>query len=93
MKTIEAFLPQIHNITKRYGASNVRLFGSLAKGTARSSSELDLLVDLMSDRDLIDLISIKQELEAITGFKVDIVTEKGLSKHLREKILNEAIPL
>jgi predicted nucleotidyltransferase len=47
----------------------------------------------MSDRDLIDLSSIKQELEAITGFKVDIVTEKGLSKHLREKILNEAIPL
>ena len=93
MKTIDSFLPQIHDITYRNGALNVRLFGSMAKGTATPSSDLDLLVDLAPGRDLLDLIGIKQEIEAVTGFKVDVVTENSLSKHLREKILHEARPL
>jgi len=93
MKPLEEFLPQIHNITNRHGAFNVRLFGSRAKGNATASSDLDLLIDLAPGRDLFDLISIKQELEAATGFKVDVVTVNSLSKHLRKIILKEAKPL
>ena len=93
MNTIEDFIPQIQEITHRNGALNVRLFGSWAKGTATPSSDLDLLVDLVPGRDLFDLIGMKQELEAVTGFKVDVVTENSLSRHLREKILHEARPL
>jgi len=93
MNTIDDFIEQIQEITHRNGASNVRLFGSWAKGTATASSDLDLLVDLLPSRDLFDLIGMKQEIEAVTGFKVDVVTENSLSKHLREKILHEARPL
>jgi predicted nucleotidyltransferase len=90
MKTIDKFSRQIQDITSKNGALNVRLFGSMAKGTATSSSDLDLLVDLAPGRDLLDIIGIKQEIEAVTGLRVDVVTEKSLSKHLREKILHEA---
>lgn len=93
MKPFDEFLPQIHTITNRHGAFNVRLFGSMAKGNATASSDIDLLIDLAPGRDLFDLIGIKQELEAVTGLKVDVVTEKSLSKHLRKKILREAKPL
>ena len=93
MKPFDKFLPQIQNITNRHGAFNVRLFGSMARGNATDSSDLDLLIDLAPGRDLFDLISIKQELEAVTGFKVDGVTENSLSKHLRKIILEEAKPL
>lgn len=93
MKPLDKFLPQIHDITKRYGAHNIRLFGSMARGTATASSDIDLLIDLAPGRDLFDLIGIKQEIEAVTGFKVDVVTEKSLSKHLRSIILKEAKPL
>lgn len=65
----------------------------MAKGTATPSSDIDLLVDLAPGRDLFDLIGMKQEIEALTGLRVDIVTERSLSKHLREKILHEARPL
>ena len=44
-------------------------------------------------RDLLDLIALKQELEERIGRKVDVVTEKGLSPHLRERILRQANPL
>lgn len=93
MENIEKFFPKIYDITRRYGAFNVRLFGSMARGTATASSDLDLLIDLAPDKDLLDLIGIKQEIEAVTGCKVDVVTEKGLSKHLRQEILKEAKPL
>lgn len=93
MKPLDKFRPQIHEITSRYGAYNIRLFGSISRGTDTASSDLDLLIDLAPDRDLFDLIGIKQEIEAVTGFKVDIVTEKSLSKHLRTTILKEAKPL
>lgn len=72
---------------------NIRLFGSMARGTATASSDLALLVDLAPNRDLFDLIGIKQKIETVTGFKVDVVTEKSLSKHLRESILKDAKPL
>lgn len=93
MKTIDKFSRQLQEITSKNGALNVRLFGSMAKGTATPSSDLDLLVDLAPGRDLFDLISMKQEIEALTGLRVDVVTERSLSKHLREKILHEARPL
>lgn len=93
MNTIDDFLPQIQEITHRNGALNVRLFGSWAKGTATASSDLDLLIDLAPGRDLFDLIGMKQELEAVMGFKVDVVTKNSLSTHLQEKILHEARPL
>jgi predicted nucleotidyltransferase len=90
MRTIDDFLQQIQEITHRNGALNVRLFGSWAKGTATASSDLDLLIDLAPGRDLFDLIGMKQELEAVIGLKVDVVTKNSLSKHLQEKILHEA---
>ncbi|MCB2218454.1 MAG: nucleotidyltransferase domain-containing protein [Desulfobulbaceae bacterium] len=55
----------------------MRLFGSRAKGIAAPDSDLDLLVDLASGRDLFDLLEMKPELEAATGLRVDPVTEKN----------------
>ena len=81
---------RIREIAGRHGARRLRVFGSRARGTAREASDLDLLVDFESGRDLLDLISLKQELEALLGCVVDVVTEAGLSPHLRESVLREA---
>ena len=51
------------------------------------------MVDLKQGRDLLDLIGFNQEFEERISRKVDVVTEKGLSPHLRETILNQARPL
>ncbi len=83
----------VKEVARRHGASRVRLFGSRAKGIAAPDSDLDLLVDLASGRDLFDLIEMKQEREAATGLRVDLVTEKSLSKYLRAKIIEEARPI
>ncbi len=77
----------------RHGATNVRIFGSFARRQASATSDLDLLVVLEEGRSLLDLVGLKQEVEGITGRRVDVVTERALSPFLRDRVLSEAIPL
>jgi len=84
---------QILAIAKKYGAYNVRIFGSLARGEARPDSDIDFLVEMEPGRSLFDLGGLLYDLEQLLGVEVDVVTEKGLRARLREKVLQEAIPL
>lgn len=84
---------QILQIAEKHGASNLRIFGSVAKGKARQSSDLDILIELEPGKSLLDHAALLQELEKLLGCKVDVVTEKGLKERIREQVLQEAVPL
>ena len=90
---IEHNIKEIRAIARAHGATRIRVFGSHAKGTANEPNCLDLLVDLEEGRDLLDLVGLKQDLEALLGCPVDVLTEGALRPYLREKILQEAKPL
>jgi len=80
-------------IAERHGASNVRVFGSVARGEARPDSDVDILVDLELGRSLFDHAQLQIDLEALLDRKVDVVSARGLRSHLRDRVLQEAIPL
>jgi len=84
---------EILRIAARHGASNVRIFGSVARGEAGKDSDIDLLVELEQGRSLLDQAGLMVELEDLLGRKVDVVTEQGLYWLLRRRILKEARPL
>ena len=77
----------------KYGAYNVRVFGSVARGEADEKSDIDLLVNMEPDRSLFDLGGLLTDLEDLLGCKVDVVTEKGLRDRIRERVLKEAVAL
>jgi len=62
------------------GASNVRVFGSVARGTAGPSTDVDLLVDFESGRTLVDHVGLWRDLEALLGAIVDVVSAGGLTE-------------
>jgi hypothetical protein len=80
-------------IAARHGASNLRLFGSVVRGEERDDSDVDLLVDLAEDRGFADYLALVEELEAALSRRVDIVTERSLSRHFRPFSEAEAQPL
>jgi hypothetical protein len=80
-------------VANQYGAKNVRLFGSVARGEAAAASDIDLLVHMDEGRSLLDLVGFWQDLEQLLGCKVDVLADDGLSPYLRDRILAEAVPL
>ena len=84
---------QIKKVAKKYGASNIRVFGSISRGEETPESDIDLLVDFEADRSLFDLVRLKLELEELLGYKVDLVTEKAMHRLISSRVIKEAIPL
>lgn len=90
---IEQHREQIQEIAARHGAHDIRIFGSLARGEGDSESDVDLLISLEKGRTLLDIVSLKQDLEEALGRSVDVVTERSLSSTLRPVVLREAVAL
>ncbi len=84
---------EILTTAARHGARNVRVFGSVARGQADDKSDIDLLVDMEPGRSLLDLGGLWHDLNTLLGVKVDVVTEKGLRRRIRDRVIKEAIPL
>jgi len=83
----------ILRIAARYGAYNVRIFGSVARGEADEQSDIDFLVNMEPGRSLFDLGGLLADLEDLLGCNVDVVTEDGLRDRIRNRVLKEAVAL
>lgn len=84
---------QILEIAARHGARKVRVFGSVARGTARRGSDVDFLVDMDEGRSLLDHSALILELERLLKRPVDVASERGLRPSLRKDVLKDAIAL
>lgn len=77
----------------RGGASNVRVFGSVARGEEAEQSDVDLLVDLDTEVGLVGLAGLAREIGDVLGVDVDVVPADSLKPAMRDQVLAEAIPL
>lgn len=84
---------QLVRVLRSLGASNVRLFGSVARGEDRPESDIDLLVDVDPSVGLFALGRMRSEAERILGAPVDIVPANSLKPDVAERVLAEAIAL
>ena len=80
-------------LTKYKTLDNLRVFGSVARGTDTEGSDVDFLIDANKGTTLLDLGGLQDDLQTLLGVKVDLLTPEDVSKHFRDKILKEAIPL
>jgi predicted nucleotidyltransferase len=80
----------ILSVARKHRVTDVRVFGSVARGTANVESDIDLLVKFGKSMSLLGAIEFQQELQDKLGRKVDIIDESALSIYMRDRILNEA---
>lgn len=93
MSALRARRDEILAAAAHRGASNVAVFGSVARGDADATSDIDILVNLEPGRSMLDLGGLLMDLREVLGRDVDVVTRAGLRSRLRERVLAEATPL
>ena len=81
---------QITEVAQRFGATNIRVFGSVAREDEGPDSDIDFLVDFEPGRSLLDQAGLIIELESLLRRKVEIGTTRGIQPPYRDRILREA---
>ena len=84
---------EILSVASRWGAHDLRVFGSVACEAANLDSDLDLIARFDPSSSLLDLGALKAELEALLGCPVDLLSEAGLATEFRREALARAVPL
>ena len=77
------------DVCRTHGTRKVAIFGSFGRGDAGPNSDVDLIVEFTNPTGLLALVRLERELEEVLGRSVDLLTEKAISPHLRERILRE----
>jgi predicted nucleotidyltransferase len=84
---------EILRIAFRHGANNIRLFGSVARSEAGESSDIDILVEVGANPSPWFPGGLVADLEELLGRQVHVVTVGALHSCIRDRVLQEAIPL
>lgn len=90
---VEAGAPIIKALADERGFSRPAVFGSVARGDARTDSDIDLLVESPAGMSSFDFVRFQQLLEEVLGRHVDVVDYAGLTAGLDDDIVREAVPL
>lgn len=84
---------QVLAVADRFGARNVRVFGSVARGDDGPHSDIDFLVDLDAGVGLIKLAGLERELSTLLGRPVDVVPADGLKPRVRAAVERDVVQL
>lgn len=84
---------EIRRLGRRYGVKRLRVFGSVRRREARSSSDVDLLVEWTGEVSTLEYVRLRLDLEKVLHRKVDLVEEDGLHWFIRPQAVSEAVPL
>lgn len=90
---IESHRSEIQALAAKYGVTDVRVFGSMARGDAVEASDVDLLVRPLPGTSLLDLGGLLMDVERLLGRRVEVVSERALHPAIRDRVLREAQPL
>jgi predicted nucleotidyltransferase len=97
MKKIDQIIKKLKKIMpiieSKYSVRNLEVFGSYIRGEQKKSSDLDVLVEFSKTIDLFKYIELENYLSEKLGVKVDLVMKDTLKPRIKDRILNEAIPV
>lgn len=92
-KRVFRYRRRIKEIAASYGAGHVRVFGSVARGTERMDSDIDLLLDLPDGMGLFALGRLRSDLEDLLHARVDVVPAAGLKAAARAEVEADLVAL
>jgi uncharacterized protein len=86
--TLRTALP---GLRQRWPIRSLALFGSVARGDAGPTSDLDVLVEFDRPVTLSAFLALEDELAGLTARRVDLVSTRALKPHIGRRVLAEAV--
>lgn len=80
LETIRSQRDAVLALAAQYGASNLRVFGSVARGEETPDSDIDIVADFAPGQSYADLWSLQDALEDMFGRKVDLISQPGIKR-------------
>ena len=93
LETLRQRREEILAIAQRYGAKEIRIFGSIARNEAGPDSDIDLVVEFEPGTSLLDHGGLIMDLQDALGCKVDVISARGMRDRLRSRVEAEAVAL
>jgi hypothetical protein len=93
LNDLRAHREAILELAARYGVSNVRVFGSVARGDSGPDSDIDLLVTANKGTTIFDLVGLWLDLKALLGCEVSLLSDGGLGERFKRRIEKDLVPL
>jgi predicted nucleotidyltransferase len=97
MKKIDQIITELKEdkpiLEKKYSVKNLEVFGSYVHDEQKKNSDLDVLVEFSRTVDLFKYIELENYLSEKLGIKVDLIMKDTLKPRIKDRILNEAIPV
>lgn len=93
MQNIEQYKTLILPVLNRYLIKRAAIFGSIAKGTMSTNSDLDLLIEPEHDFTIFKMLRLEEEISSVLNRKVDLVEYSALKPSIRTEVLATAIPI
>ena len=84
---------EILKLTAKYGASNVRIFGSVARGQASLGSDVDILITFPAKSSIFEVVGLWLDLQDLLGYEVSLITDDTPDDHFMGNILEDAVAL
>lgn len=84
---------EVQAVFEEYGATDVRIFGSVATGTDRAGSDIDFVARFPEGFSLFSLMALEDELEELIGLPVDVISDHRRGGRILRAISRSAVPL
>ena len=84
---------QVREVLQRFGMTNPRIFGSVARNEDNDASDLDILIDARTGTSLHHMAAAEVVLEAILGCRVQVLTRGFLAPDVAERAQTDLLPI
>lgn len=78
-------------LREKYAVARIGIFGSVAKGFAGTTSDVDVVVEFSKPIGMFKFLELEEYLSELFGKKADLVTKQSLKPLIKAEILNHTV--
>lgn len=93
IEEVRALRAEIFRLAQQNNATNIRVFGSVARGDARPDSDIDFIARFREGTSIFDMVGLWLDLKDLLGREIDLIADHPEGGEVMRAALREAIEI